>query len=581
VSASPRLAEGDVTLHELLRRAAAAARHRPLLATYVEPLEGIQPLDAFERADAAGDRIYWARPSTGVAVAGIGAAATIAPSGEGRFAAAARLWQALLSEAICDGPAAVGAEHDFDGDAFRDAPANAFGRRPMLLGGFRFDPARRPVPEWLGFPDSWLMVPRICLVTSPNGRWLSTSALVKPGDDPARLADALERERERLLGGGRAAENRTAWAKLVASMRGPGTARNGNGAHANGGHANGGHANGGHANGGHANGAHANGGHANGAHAKDGAHDAPEHESSPRDSFMRAVAEGAAAVREGTLEKVVAARAVAWQPREAPDAGTALRRLEERHPECNVFAVARGRRVFLGASPERLVRVDGRTVHATSLAGSIARGNSPDEDARRAAELMASAKNREEHEIVVRALTTTLAELCDAVSAPATPTLLTLPDVHHLYTPITARRREGTDLFRLLERLHPTPAVGGAPREEALAFIREHEGWDRGWYAAPVGWMDASGDGEFAVALRSALMDGRRATLFAGCGIVADSMPSAEYEESELKLRAMRNALEGGTHSGDSQAEDALTGDALVGDASAGDAHDGVETRES
>jgi isochorismate synthase len=260
---------------------------------------------------------------------------------------------------------------------------------------------------------------------------------------------------------------------------------------------------------------------------------------------MRAVAQGAAAVREGALEKVVTARAVTWHPYDAPDAATALRRLEGRHPECNVFAVARGRRVFLGASPERLVRVDGRTVRATSLAGSIARGNGPEEDAQRAAELMGSAKNREEHDIVVRALTEALGELCDTVSAPAAPALLTLPDVHHLYTPITAHRREGTDLLSLLERLHPTPAVGGAPREEALAFIREHEGWDRGWYAAPVGWMDASGDGEFAVALRSALMDGDRATLFAGCGIVADSVPDNEYAESELKLRAMREALAG------------------------------------
>jgi isochorismate synthase EntC len=180
---------------------------------------------------------------------------------------------------------------------------------------------------------------------------------------------------------------------------------------------------------------------------------------------------------------------------------------------------------------------------------------------------MGSAKDREEHDIVVRALTGALAELCDAVSAPAAPTLLTVPDVHHLYTPITARRREGTDLFSLLERLHPTPAVGGAPHEEALAFIREHEGWDRGWYAAPVGWMDASGDGEFAVGLRSALMDGHQATLFAGCGIVADSVPSDEYAESELKLRAMRDAL-----AGDELGSDTLAGYASAGDALAGDA---------
>jgi isochorismate synthase len=469
----------------------------------------MQPLDVFERAESVADRVYWAQPSIGVAMAGIGAAATIAPSGEGRFAAAARLWQALLADAICGGPGTSSGERDVAGGAAGDA----LGPQPMLMGGFRFDPARSSSPEWFGFPDSWLMVPRLCLVTSPRGRWLSTSALVKPGDDPAKLADSLEHERERLLGTGRAAGSIAAWTTLAESMRGRGTAGNGNGAHA--------------------------------AHAADGAHDTAEDHYSTRDTFMRAVAEGATAVREGALEKVVTARAVAWRPREAPDPGTALRRLEERHPECTIFAVARGRKVFLGASPERLVRVEGRAVRATSLAGSIARGEGAEEDARRTAELLHSAKDREEHEIVVRALTGALAELCDAVSAPSVPALLTLPDVHHLHTPITARRREGTDLFRLLERLHPTPAVGGAPREESLAFIREHEGWDRGWYAAPIGWMDAGGDGEFVVALRSALMDGSQATLFAGCGIVADSVPSAEYAESELKLRAMSAALAG------------------------------------
>ena len=257
------------------------------------------------------------------------------------------------------------------------------------------------------------------------------------------------------------------------------------------------------------------------------------------------MAEGAAAVRGGALEKVVVARAVGWRPPRPPDAVDALRRLAARYPDCHLFAVARGRRVFLGASPERLVRVDGRTVRATSLAGSIARGATVALDGRQGAALMASSKDREEHAIVVRALTAALAELCDDVAAPAAPVLLTMPDVHHLYTPVTARLRDGVALLDVVARLHPTPAVGGAPREDALAFIRDHEGWDRGWYAAPVGWMDAGGDGEFAVALRSALLDGEEATLFAGCGIMGDSEPEAEYAESELKLRAMRDGLAG------------------------------------
>jgi isochorismate synthase EntC len=141
-----------------------------------------------------------------------------------------------------------------------------------------------------------------------------------------------------------------------------------------------------------------------------------------------------------------------------------------------------------------------------------------------------------------------VAVVCYGVCAPAVPALLTLRDVHHLYTPITAHRRDDVEILRLVERLHPSPAVGGAPRQDALAFIREHEDWDRGWYASPVGWLDAGGDGEFAVALRSALVDerGGSATLFAGCGIVGESVPEDEFVESELKLRAMRDAFAGG-----------------------------------
>jgi isochorismate synthase len=245
------------------------------------------------------------------------------------------------------------------------------------------------------------------------------------------------------------------------------------------------------------------------------------------------------------LEKVVTARAVEWRPDALPRVADTLRRLERHHAECMVFAVARGGRTFLGASPERLVKVDGRIVRVTSLAGSTARGGDAAGDADAATALLDSAKDREEHDIVVRALTAGLAELCDAVSAPAVPALLTLRDVHHLYTPITAHRHDDVEILQLVERLHPSPAVGGAPRQDALAFIREHEKWDRGWYASPVGWLDAGGDGEFAVALRSALVDeaGGSATLFAGCGIVSESVPEDEFMESELKLRAMRNAL--------------------------------------
>lgn len=495
----PQIPVGGITLMELLgrARARATATGRPVLATYVEPLPGVDPLDAFERAGRSAERVYWAHPAEGVAVVGVGAAVTVSPSGQGRFDAVARVWRALLKDGLTGGPGAVVSD-----GASRAGSGEDFGRSPMLLGGFRFDPECPADPRWLGYPDAWLAVPRLCLAVSPAGRWLAASALVRPGEDVASRADALERERDRLIGAGGMSEAAAVWATIAEMFNRP-------------------------------------------------APELPSHEggqaerAAAREEFERGVALGARAVQERRLEKVVIARATDWNAAGPVDAGRTLRHLVGRYPDCHVFAVARGRKVFLGASPERLVRVRGDAVHATCLAGSIGRGATPEDDAVAAETLLASAKDREEHAIVVRAITAALTPLCEGVAAPAEPAVLTLPDVHHLHTPVTARPKAGVGLLELAARLHPTPAVGGTPREEAMAFIREQEGWDRGWYAAPVGWMDATGDGELVVALRSALLEGGRATLFAGCGVVADSISADEYMESEMKLRAMRGALAG------------------------------------
>jgi isochorismate synthase len=158
-------------------------------------------------------------------------------------------------------------------------------------------------------------------------------------------------------------------------------------------------------------------------------------------------------------------------------------------------------------------------------------------------QLLASAKDRHEHEVVVRTVVEALGPLCDQLDVGATPSLLKLGNVQHLYTPVTGHLCSACTLLNVVERLHPTPAVGGRPREAALALIREREGFDRGWYGGPVGWIDQRGEGEFAVAIRSALLHGTQATLFAGCGIVADSDPEREYAEAALKLKPMLSAL--------------------------------------
>ena len=177
-----------------------------------------------------------------------------------------------------------------------------------------------------------------------------------------------------------------------------------------------------------------------------------------------------------------------------------------------------------------------------SLAGSIRRGRTPEEDQQLGQALQDSVKDRNEHTVVVQAMVEALYATCASLTVGPTG-LLKLGNIQHLCTPIIGPVADGQTLLDLVERLHPTPAVGGRPRVVALHWIRQHEQLDRGWYAGPVGWVDERGEGEFAVALRSALLHGDRATLFAGCGIMADSDPEREYVESSLKLKPMLTAL--------------------------------------
>lgn len=268
----------------------------------------------------------------------------------------------------------------------------------------------------------------------------------------------------------------------------------------------------------------------------------PVEEHPTRAAWKAKVAAAAQAVREGKLGKVVLARSV--RVRGGPfDPISALRRLSDGYPGCTLFAVARGTRCFLGATPERLVRLYDGEVSAMALAGTAARGRDEEEDRRFGEVLLASAKDRIEHAAVVDRLREDLTGACLGLCADEGPRLLKVANVQHLCTPLRARVRAPLTLLDLVARLHPTPAVGGVPRDAALEWMRRHEDLDRGWYAGPVGWVDQKGEGEFAVAIRSAVLHGDEAVLFAGCGIVADSDPDQEYEESRLKLRPMISAL--------------------------------------
>ena len=262
-----------------------------------------------------------------------------------------------------------------------------------------------------------------------------------------------------------------------------------------------------------------------------------------RAAWDRTVGLFAGAVGRGRIDKVVLARRVVLRAAADLDVVAALRHLARTAPESTTFAFVRGDTTFLGATPERLVRTRGQSFETVAIAGSAARGEDPLEDARFAAALLASEKDREEHAVVVDMLRASLTPIVETLHVADTPAILPLRHVQHLVTPVSGRLRDEAGLLALAQRLHPTPAVGGAPRDVALALIDAHEGFDRGWYAGPIGWLGADGDGELMVALRCGLVRGSQATLFAGCGIVADSDPTREWEESRLKLRTMTTAL--------------------------------------
>ena len=368
-------------------------------------------------------------------------------------------------------------------DASRGVP----GVGPTLMGGFAFDPVAQMSGNWRDFPAALVFLPRLQLTIAGDERWLTSNAIVAPDDGPDSSLEELARLRKYVEG-----------VRKVSRIT-PSNGEQGSGIRYS--------------------------------------------DALPADEWRQIIGSAISRIRSRDLDKVVLAREERAVASRDIDIASTLRHLRAAHPDCYVFGFWHGASAFVGATPERLVRLDGRTIRATSLAGSVRRGATPDEDSSLIGELHSSAKERREHEIVRRALHEGLSALCDDITGAEEPTILTLKHVHHLHTAVRAHLRDGYSLLDVVARLHPTPAVGGEPREAALRFIREREKLDRGWYAAPVGWLQRD-HGEFAVALRSALITGRSASLFAGCGIVADSIPELEYEESLLKLRPMELALD-------------------------------------
>jgi menaquinone-specific isochorismate synthase len=259
------------------------------------------------------------------------------------------------------------------------------------------------------------------------------------------------------------------------------------------------------------------------------------------DAWRRQIRAITAAITAGRCSKIVAARAIEARFAGPPRVADLLTSLDERHADCVRLLVRPDTHTALvAATPERLVRRSGTAIACDPLAGSAR--VPPDDVAAASAALLASAKDRNEHQLVVAAIARALDDIAIG-DIPATPNVRVLRHVLHLHTPIRATLRWPRHVLELVERLHPTPAVGGTPTDVAVDWIAHNEPVARGWYAAPVGWFDLDGNGELAIALRCGVLAGDRAHLWAGAGIVAGSDPDRELAETELKLRAMLGAL--------------------------------------
>jgi salicylate biosynthesis isochorismate synthase/menaquinone-specific isochorismate synthase len=355
----------------------------------------------------------------------------------------------------------------------------------VALGGFAFASDGGVSPEWAGFAPASLVIPEVSLARYDGRAALTVNLAVSPDDT---TADLLARARSRLY------ELQDRPLPLLDPAP-AGTYR---------------------------------------VHSQM----APSH-------YEEAVSRGVERIRAGELEKIVLAREVDVHSPLDHDPAAVLGLLREEFRSCYVFAVGRGEATFIAASPELLVRREGQRASTVALAGSIARSADPAVDDHLGERLLRSDKDLAENAIVARRIALSLRPHSVWVTAAPEPVLVRVANIQHLARPIRAQLAGSMTALELAGILHPTPAVGGEPRDRATSMISALEGIDRGWYAGGVGWTDASGDGEFCVALRCALLRGRLARLYAGCGIVRDSDPAAELAETEVKLGALLPALAG------------------------------------
>ena len=259
--------------------------------------------------------------------------------------------------------------------------------------------------------------------------------------------------------------------------------------------------------------------------------------------FQTAVISALASIQNRDYKKLVLAHAIDVYAELPFQWSQSLHHLRQLHPDCAVFSVGNGSQSFIGASPERLLSIRQRQLITDALAGSASRGRTVSEDAKLAQRLIESEKEQREHRLVVEFIAQELLDLRLCPEYSNRPSLRQLANIQHLHTPIQAKLSQHLHPMQLVAALHPTPAVAGMPRQTACEQILRYEQFDRSLYAAPLGWVDAEGNAEFIVGIRSALLDGCHARLYAGAGIVAGSDPEREFAEVKLKLQALLRGL--------------------------------------
>ena len=479
-----------ITLETATTRAAPSRNGYGLLVSLSRPWPETSLL-AFLRRWSDLPRLYWeGGPAVGgtspraeggaVGFAGCGVAATLSAEGPQRFRHIAEQAMRLFDHTVV---------------STEDTPPVV---GPRLFGGFAFRAHQGGVGTWTAFPAAYFVLPRYQLTRVGRWAWLTVNRLLESGADAQRALRELEDE-IRLL-------------EAVAAGRNGHSKRNAPSLRS--------------------------------SFAVD-CSSSPEVENLvDPEAWQRGVAAAVDCIRRGALDKVVLAQACRMRTTSPVDTPAVLERLGARYPDCYRFLIEpRPGHAFYGATPELLAEVRGTIVRTVALAGSIRRGRSPEEDAALGERLLASAKDRHEHALVVEAIQEHLLPLVTRLYVPGQPGLLKLSNIQHLQTVIRGELAQACGVLPVVEALHPTPAVGGTPRDVALRIIDETEPFPRGWYASPVGWIDPQGNGLFAVALRSALSVENETWLYAGAGIVADSDPQREWEEVQLKFRPVLEAL--------------------------------------